>query len=442
MPNHAPAASHPPSSEPAAPRWLSRCSAVGLALVLSAGLTSCEGESTDDGLPDGCTVLLTGGVDDREAVQTALIEANDGDTLCFSGRFDINDDRLSLSDKSGLTLRGIDEGDGPGVGAVFDFNYVVGPTGFKFANMSGLTLDNISVLNAAGDGVEVRASTDIIMRRLKVDWERGIDTENGAYAMYPVEVERLLVEDCETSHASDAGVYVGQSRDLVVRRNTSFNNVTGIQVENSTGGEVYENTVYGNTAGIFVHDLPAVPAGNGGRVWVHHNTAYDNNTANFAPDGIIAKVIPPGLGILVLAMDQVEVSDNTIYDNNTAGLSLVSFTTVEAIGGSRDPDPDYDRYPEGIYFHDNTLMNNGTDPDPLFKDELGFETTADIMWDGIIDGSKPADDANRICMRDNGEASYLNFDMTTAGANPSYDITVHDCALEPLGPLENGLGSP
>ena len=59
--------------------------------------------------------------------------------------------------------------------------------------------------------------------------------------------------------ASDAGFYVGQSRNIIVRRNRAEGNVAGIEIENSIGADVYENTATGNTGGILVFNLPDLP---------------------------------------------------------------------------------------------------------------------------------------------------------------------------------------
>lgn len=410
-------------------------STILLPLALSCG---CGGQTadTDGDQPAGCDQTFVAGEDDREAIQTALIEAGDDTTLCFSGNFEITTDRLTAQDKVGLKLRGIDEGDGVGSGAVFDFGGTVGPTGFKFSNMTGVTLENFSVLDVAGDGVEIRGSTDVTMRGLKISYPESGNSDNGAYALYPVESTNVLVEDCQLENASDAGIYVGQSTNILVRNNVASGNVSGVQIENSMNSEVVGNTTFNNTVGIFVHDLPAVPAGNGGIAWIHDNESYDNNTVNFAPDGIIAKVIPPGLGMLVMAIDNVEVNNNNFYGNNSTGLLMISFKTVELLDSfERDPDPDYDPYPETYYIHDNMFSNNGQNPDGLFA-EIGFDQLGDITWDGFTDPDKDnADGSLNLCIRNN-EGTYLNMNLVGGMGTHTEDLTPHDCEHPSLSPVD------
>ncbi|MFZ4083138.1 MAG: right-handed parallel beta-helix repeat-containing protein [Pirellula sp.] len=47
------------------------------------------------------------------------------------------------------------------------------------------------------------------------------------------ECTNFLIEDCIAIGASDAGIYVGQSQDIVVRNCRAERNVAGIEIENS-----------------------------------------------------------------------------------------------------------------------------------------------------------------------------------------------------------------
>jgi parallel beta-helix repeat protein len=106
----------------------------------------------------------------------------------------------------------------------------------------------------------------------------------------------VLVEDCEVVGASDAGIYVGQSRDIIVRNNVVHGNVAGIEVENSTNADVYDNRAYDNTAGVLVFNLPNLPVRDGRRCLVRSNTIENNNRANFAPRGSIVARCPRARG--------------------------------------------------------------------------------------------------------------------------------------------------
>ncbi|MGI9289516.1 MAG: hypothetical protein ACR2P1_29380 [Pseudomonadales bacterium] len=80
-----------------------------------------------------------------------------------------------------------------------------------------------------------------------------------------------------------------------------FYRVEGIEIENSTLADVYENRTTENTGGILVFDLPNLEVSGGERTRVYNNEVFDNNTANFAPEGNIVGQVPAGTGIVVMA---------------------------------------------------------------------------------------------------------------------------------------------
>ncbi|MBK6512223.1 MAG: right-handed parallel beta-helix repeat-containing protein [Haliea sp.] len=117
--------------------------------------------------------------------------------------------------------------------------------------------------NTSGDAIKVKDANGVTFRRVRVEWTNGPDENNGAYGLYPVGCRNVLIEDSEVRGASDAGVYVGQSENIIVRRNYVYENVAGIEIENSKFADVYENNTTGNTGGILVFDLPGPPVQGG-----------------------------------------------------------------------------------------------------------------------------------------------------------------------------------
>ena len=75
----------------------------------------------------------------------------------------------------------------------------------------------------------------------------------------PGPVVTVRVEACVVKGASDAGVYVGQSRTILVKDNEVFGNVAGIEIENSVDAEVVGNHVHDNVGGVLVFALPELP---------------------------------------------------------------------------------------------------------------------------------------------------------------------------------------
>lgn len=378
----------------------------GVGLVLLLSFTACsdsdgtlfsEAAETAPGPIEerSSLIVLEAGADLEERAQEALISAQPGDTIEFpAGTFAFNDE-LSLSE-SGVTIRGQGMNE-----TVLDFtDQSAGAQGLLVTG-DNFTVEDLSIENTPGDGIKIEGSNGVTIQRVRVEWTGGASTDNGAYGLYPVQSQNILIEDTVVIGASDAGVYVGQSRNIIVRRNRAEFNVAGIEIENSTFADVYENIATNNTGGILVFDLPNIEVQGGQSTRVYNNEVFANNTANFAPEGNIVGQVPQGTGIMVMANDDIEIFNNNIYDNQTVGITIVNYEIV-----SSTDDPDYDPLPERIYIHDNTFTNNSYDPRDLgaviagaFSGE-GLEMP-DIFYDGLgTDGPLP--EAQRICIRNNG----------------------------------------
>lgn len=384
-----------------------------------------EGVATMDDA-DCVAVLEASGGDDTEAVQTALIEAQSGDVVCFCpGDYSFTKE-LSLTVPD-VTVKGV----GPTRDdVVLDFaEQTIGDDGVTVTS-DGFTIASLTVKNTPGNGIVVSGAEDVTFRDLMVSWDAGSVTENGAYAVYPVKCKNVIVEDSEVIGAADAGIYVGQSENAIVRNNVVHGNVAGIEIENSSNAEVVGNQAFDNTAGILVFVLPNLERKEGDTCKVHDNDIYDNNRGNFAEEGSIVGAAPAGTGILVLASDAQEIHDNRIEDNNSAALLLVSHATLGLLIPGFTPDPETDGDPEGTYFHDNDLSGNGTKPSGAVI-LLGAETPIpDVVWDGV----EKMPGSGELCLG-TSPAGFLNFGGVDGVGEPSLhsnDTTPHECVGEEL----------
>src|SRR5262249_41190199 len=160
----------------------------------------------------------------------------------------------------------------------------------------------------------------------------------------------------------DAGVYVGQSTRILVEDNEARGNVAGIEIENSTDAIVRRNHAHDNTGGILVFNLPGLDVGDGKRTNVYDNVVENNNVPNFGVPGPTVSLIPPGVGVLVLAADNNEIAENEVRGNASVGIAIIAYVAPLF---APPEDPDFDVYAEGNFIHDNVLEGNGTDPDDL-----------------------------------------------------------------------------
>ena len=346
--------------------------------------------------------------------QLKLILAEPGDTIKLeSGLFPILG-TLSMEGKENIVIRGAGMN-----GTILSFaGQVEGAQGLSITNCTNITLEDFTVQDAKGDAIKCQYVNGITFRRVKAQWLGGPKPTNGAYGLYPVQCENVLIEHCVAIAASDAGLYVGQSKDIIVRFSEAFDNVAGIEIENSTRADVYGNNIHGNTGGILVFDLPDLAVKEGKQVRIFDNIIKDNNIDNFAPEGNIVGKVPSGTGIMVMATEQVEVFDNTIINNKTAGTAVVSYYITE----EETKDSQYNPYTSAIYIHHNIYRR--APQIPTLDHDIGlllfvhfFRDVPDIIYDGMPDPRYVGDnglipDSRRLCIADNHEAGYLNLDIS------------------------------
>ena len=201
--------------------------------------------------------------------------------------------------------------------------------GILIINCNYFTIEDLTIEDAVGDNLKISESKNVTIRNLRTAWTGTISTQNGAYGIYPVLTKNLLIEGCEAICASDAGIYVRQSKNLVARNNRAFYNVAGIESENSTGLEIYENNVYENTSGLLIFNLPKLTL-YGKNISAYNNRIYNNNLENFGVKGSIISGVPKGTGVIIMATQNVDFYNNIVEDHVTNNLSAESYLVFAA----------------------------------------------------------------------------------------------------------------
>jgi len=350
------------------------------------------------------------GPDAQKRAQTALIKARSGEVVELGeGRFEFTS-TLSL-DVSGVTIRG--QGPDKTILSFKNQGQGTGGEGILITSKENVEIRDLAVEDAKGDAIKARGTKRIFFRKLRTEWTGGPKETNGGYGIYPVLCSDILIEDCVARGASDSGIYVGQSENIIVRRNRAEQNVAGIEIENSVKADVYENDATNNTGGILVFSLPDLERKDSHHCRVFKNRVVANNHANFAPKGNIVGTVSPGTGMMIMASDGVEVFDNMVEKNNTSGLIIISYL----ITGRPIKDAKYDPFCEGISVHGNRFASNGTKPGgptgALLEPLLGKQFP-DILFDGIVDVKKidPTKGglAGALLLENNTGASFVNFD--------------------------------
>lgn len=362
----------------------------------------------------------------QKTLQQQLLDARPGDVIEIPAGRHAFDRSLSLR-VDGVTIRGagMDK-------TVLSFKGQKSGAEGLIVNASGFTLENLAIEDTRGDGLKVNEGEDITIRGVRVEWTNGPDTGNGAYGLYPVQTRNVLIEDSVVIGASDAGIYVGQSREVVVRRNRAERNVAGIEIENCIGADVYENTATGNTGGILVFNMPDLPQpGHGTRVF--DNRIVGNNTDNFGREGTAVAAVPAGSGVVIMSNDDVEVFGNEIADNRTANVLIASHFSA-GYDSKYKPSAAFDPYPERIHVHDNRFSGGGDSPDGLDLKALKVAMFGlngrmpDVLWDGYANAQRK--EGPQICIR--GASGVLDADGPNKNKNPKADAKPFDCTLDPL----------
>ncbi len=374
--------------------------------------------------------------------QTKLILAESGDTLKIPTGIQQLLGTLSLDGKENIVIsgNGIDE-------SILSFkNQEDGAEGLRIINCKNIRLENFTIQDTKGDGIKVQETDGINMVNVKAEWTNGPNPENGAYGLYPVQCRNVVIDKCISVGASDAGIYVGQSVNIVVKNSEAYHNVAGIEIENSINADVFGNNAHHNTGGILIFDLPDLIVKKGQNVRVFDNLLEENNLDNFAPPGNIVGTVPAGTGILVLATSDVEIYNNCIINNKTIGTGIVSYFMTEL----PVTDTLYNPYTSAIHVHDN-FFERGKQI-PTLKHEIGTllflkfgRDVPDIIYDGMPDPQYLNSEGEifpeqSLCIQNNANADFLNLEIdknfekwyTPFFARFSQDVLPYNCELPPL----------
>lgn len=386
---------------------------------LSLWLMSCQTESSQQSKLDIIS-LPKASAEQMEGLVEKFIEAKEGETIQIpEGYFELNT-QLILDKINKVTIQGAGM-----YKTVLSFkNITTGGEGMKIAG-NQIVLQDFTVMDAPGDCIKTQHCEGLTFRRINTTWTNQDLSKSGTYGIYPVQCKNVLVEKCEVSHSRDAGIYVGQSENIIVRDNLVFENVAGIEIENSDNAEVYNNLTENNTGGILIFNLPGLPKPFGSRTKVYKNTIKNNNHENFAvasagQNGNAITMVPPGSGIIVLAGNEVDIFDNKLIDHKTIGIAIASYHITDL---PIPKHPGWSPFTTNVYVHNNSFERSISVPD-LTKD-MGKLVAAkcfksqDVVYDGIIDDSKGksiAQNPMNICVQEKQEdLRFTRFEIPASG---------------------------
>jgi parallel beta-helix repeat protein len=392
------------------------------ATMLAAGLLAASAEAR--------TLQVKPGANAQERLQTALIDARPGDVVQLAaGRYEL-ESGLSL-DVDRVTVQGA----GPDATVLSFKGQKPGGGGEGLLITSdGVTIRDLGVEDTRGDGVKAKDADQISFLNLRVEWTGGPKETNGAYGVYPVAATGVLIDKVTVKGASDAGIYVGQSKNIVVKRSRAEFNVAGIEIENSMNADVFDNVATHNAGGILVFDLPNLPQMGGHSTRIFRNKVVQNDTPNFAPKGNIVAEVPTGTGVMIMANRAVHVFDNDIDGNQTAAVLLVAYSKAF-------DDQVYNPLPRDIAVYDNRIGKNGDAPAFPGGKELAAAlggALPPVIWDGVNASDAPAA-AGQTAKVYSKDGPVMNLNLPKPGAvdkaAPTFSPTLGDVAFTPPEPV-------
>ena len=361
---------------------LKKLSLASAIAVSSMGMVACGGDSSSDSSEDVVDICLNSactasgfvlpnnaiyvspnasdGTDLKNAIITALTDIPDNAVIVLPKGSFVVSSSITVTDATGITItgHGMEE-------TKLDFSSAPDDDGFKFAGGNDITIRDLGVYEAPKNGIKADGVNGIHITYTSAIWETDLEeggSNNGAYGLYPVSSQNVLMDYNYSKGSADAGIYVGQSNNIVVRNNIAEHNVAGIEIENSNNADVYNNIAFDNSAGILSFDLPGLPQAYGSGVRIFSNKTYDNNTTNVGAGAV--SLAPSGTGILIFATSDVEIYNNDIYDNETGGVEISSYFLADddvanyATNHGATMANGWSPLIKNINIHDNTFKDN------------------------------------------------------------------------------------
>jgi parallel beta-helix repeat protein len=390
-------------------------------------MTSCKDDDTPDIDPEPAKeIIIAESSASADDAQLAFIEVEEEYTIIFEEGVFTFGNTLSMDGKTNVVIKGAGKDK-----TFLDFSgQTSGGEGVLITNSNSIRIENLTIRDSKGDALKTKDCNKISFVNIATIWSGDPSTDNGAYGLYPVLCTEVYIDNCYAYGASDAGIYVGQSDQVILKNCIAEGNVAGIEIENTTNADVFDNEAFDNTGGILVFDLPGLTkSGNATRVF--NNNIHDNNRPNFAPAGNIVASVPNGTGCMILSTKNVEFFGNTISENQFAGILISNYLFINDMPS----DPDYDPFPAGIYIHDNTHLMTGTvdvvnQPEDIQQiigllDAFGLDQPH-VLTDGLLMA------ADAVCIQEMS-STFVNINAgDPTFMSVSADVSAHDCTKDPL----------
>ena len=223
--------------------------------------------------------------------------------------------------------------------------------------------------------------------------ENNVSINNLENGIWPTLSANGQVKKNVSYGSKDSALWVEASENVRIINNDLHHSPTGLEVTISKNLTIEGNEVHHNTVGIGLYHPAAAglespwPAEELGNWRVANNYLHDNNEINTAEGGEV-ELIPPGLGMLILGVDRVDVRQNRIEKNQFVGVGMIDWCVAVDCSEYGPPPGHENTALDGVHVTDNKFASNHTVVFP----EVPFPG-ADILYVGAgIFGAPPGED--------------------------------------------------
>ena len=312
-------------------------------------------------------VVNTGG-----SIQAAVNAAAEGSVIkinpgTYVGSITINKSGITLMGEGNVTIQN------PGGAAI---GVIVQDAA------DGFTLRNVTVRDFKERGVELKHVDGFLLSHVTA-------ITNGEFGLFVQDSNNGTIEHCDATGHTDTGIFVGESTHVTVSQNKSYGNTIGFETENASFVTIDNNQAYDNAAGMLCLLVPGKPATESSNISITRNQIRGNNHSNLQTvEGELEKVLPSGIGVLLLGTNHTLVQDNHVTDNQFTGVAVLS-TLALAVLANIPPEAfaGNDFNPDEVKVISNQVKNNGfaapAGYPPAYRPFLGF----DLLWDGSGTGN-------------------------------------------------------
>ncbi len=249
---------------------------------------------------------------------------------------------------------------------------LVEPETFGDPDVDGIAIDGFTIEGFQDMGIWLRHVQNFVI-------ENNVSINNLENGIWPTLSANGEVRKNISYGSLDAALWVEAAENVRVIDNELHHSPTGLEVTISNdihmeGNDIHDNVVgvglyHPSGAGLPPDDWPSETFRNWTLV---DNDIYDNNLPNPVSGGLVGS-LPPGVGVALVGVDDVEIRDNRIHNNSFFGVVLVDWCAIQDC--ELNPPFFTDTSPDGIRITSNTVTGNATAP-PLEGDFAAFATLA------------------------------------------------------------------